>query len=47
LNCISHLLSMVPYKKIPYEMPPIPKRRKRGKGIPDELKFKHKVPELY
>ena len=47
LNCISHLLSMIPYKKIAYEAPPLPKRRKRGKGVPDEVPFAHSVPELY
>ena len=47
LNCISHLLSMIPYKKIPFELPPIPKRRRRGKGVPDEPAFKHTVPELF
>jgi len=47
LNCISHLLSMIPYKKIPYELPPIPKRRKRGKGVPDEVAFTHNVPAIF
>jgi len=47
LNCISHLLSMIPYKEMPYEAPTYPKRRKRGKGVPDELVFAHSVPELY
>jgi polyphosphate kinase 2 len=46
LNCISHLLSVVPYEKIPFELPPVPKRRKRGKGIPDALSFSHSVPDL-
>jgi len=47
LNCISHLLSMIPYKKIPYKLPPLPERRRRGKGVPDELTFSHTVPELF
>ena len=47
LNCISHLLSMVPYKKIPFKLPPLPKRRKRGKGVPDTLPFSHAVPEIF
>ena len=38
---------MIPYKEIPYEVPPLPKRRKRGKGVPDELVFAHSVPEIY
>jgi hypothetical protein len=44
LNCISDLLSMIPYKEIPYEVPPLPNRRKRGKGVSDELVFAHSVP---
>ena len=47
LNCISHLLGMIPYEKIPFELPPLPKRRKRGKGIPDELPFTHSVPQVF
>lgn len=47
LNCISHLLSMVPYKEIPFELPPLPKRRKRGKDVPDELAFSHTVPAVW
>ncbi len=47
LNCISHLLSMIPYKEIPFKMPPVPKRRKRSAGTPDKLLFSRSVPELY
>jgi polyphosphate kinase 2 len=47
LNCIAHLLSMIPYKKIPFELPSIPKRRKRVRDVPDELTFTHKVPAIY
>jgi polyphosphate kinase 2 len=47
LNCISHLLSVIPYEEIPYKLPPLPKRRKRGKDIPDSPTFAHNVPEIY
>jgi polyphosphate kinase 2 (PPK2 family) len=47
LNCIAHLLSMIPYKKIPFELPSIPKRRKRVRDVPDELTFTHKVPAIH
>jgi len=47
LNCISHLLSMIPYERIPFELPPIPKQRKRGKNAPDTVTFAHTVPEIY
>ncbi len=47
LNCVTHLLSMIPYKKIPFEVPVPPKRRKRGRGVPETLEFTHTVPEKY
>jgi len=47
LNCISHLLSAIPYKKIPFEPPDLPKRQRRKKGVPRELPFAHTVPEIY
>ena len=47
LNCISHLLSMIPYEEISFEAPDFPKRRKRRKGAPDELAFTHTVPERF
>ncbi len=47
LNCISHLLSMIPYQEIPFELPPLPKRRKRAEDTPDRLSFAHSVPAIY
>lgn len=47
LNCISHLLSMVPYKELPFEPPKPGKFRRRRAGTPDEVTFKHEVPQLY
>jgi len=47
LSCISHLLSLIPYKKIPFEPPPLPKRRERGQNIPVTLAFTHTVPEIF
>jgi hypothetical protein len=34
-------------KKIPFEMGPVPERRPRGPNTPDEVSFKHSVPELF
>jgi polyphosphate kinase len=31
LNCISHLLSLIPYKKVPREKVELPKRSNKGK----------------
>jgi polyphosphate kinase 2 len=47
LNCISHLLSMIPYEKIPFEPPAVPKRLERGKNVPDSPSFLHTVPEIF
>jgi polyphosphate kinase 2 len=47
LNCISHLLSQIPYEVIPFEQPKKPKLRKRRDGIPDAPPFAHTVPELF
>ena len=47
LNCITHLLSKIPYNKIPFELPPLPKRRERRPGIPDNPSFTFTVPQIY
>ena len=47
LNCIAHLLSVIPYEQVPFELPPLPKRRKRRAGIPDTVSFANTVPRRY
>lgn len=47
LNCISHLLSQIPYKAIPFEAPSMPKPKKKPAGVPDKPMFQHIVPEKY
>ena len=47
LNCISHLLSRVPYEKIPFEPPKPARRRKRKPGTPDTVEFRHTVARVY
>ena len=47
LNCISHLLSMIPYQKRTFVPPVPPKRRKRGKAQPERVMFLHSVPEVF
>ena len=48
LNCISHLLSLIPYKKVPREKVELPKRTNKGKyddqATLEDRKF---VPEKY
>ena len=48
LNCISHLLSMIPYGKAPREKIELPKRKNKG-AYDDQatLKGKHFIPEKY
>src|SRR5262249_39998809 len=48
LNCITHLLSLVPYKKVPREKIKLPKRSKKG-AYDDQATIKGRrfVPEKY
>jgi hypothetical protein len=48
LNCISHLLSLIPYHKVPRDKVKLPKRSKKG-AYDDEatLKGRKFVPEKY
>jgi len=48
LNCISHILDLIPYKKAPHEKVKLPARSKKGK-YDDQvgLKGRHFVPERY
>src|SRR5262249_4261057 len=48
LNCISHLLSMLPYKKVPREKVTLPKRSdKRGYDDQKNIKGRRFIPEKY
>jgi polyphosphate kinase len=46
LNVISHILSRVPYKKLPGEKNPFPKHRHVSKGMAPKVPLKY-VPEVY
>jgi polyphosphate kinase 2 len=47
LNCISHFLSLIPYKQIKRAQAALPKRQKsRGYVEPKKLRYKY-VPEMY
>jgi polyphosphate kinase len=48
LNCISHILSMIPYEKVPREKVKLPNRSKK-RAYDDEttLKRRHFVPQKY
>ena len=47
LNCIFHLLGLIPYKGVPFEAPSMPKPKKKPEGVPDKLMYRHIVPENY
>jgi polyphosphate kinase len=48
LNCISHLLEMIPYKKVPKDKVKLPKRSDRGHyDDQSSLKGRHFVPEKF
>jgi polyphosphate kinase 2 len=47
LNCIAHLLSVIPYKKVPFDKPSLGKRGKRPKDVPERPMFSHFVPKKY
>jgi len=46
LNCISHLLSQVPYEEVPREKVKFPKRQAKGDYIEPDYPY-HRVPEQY
>jgi polyphosphate kinase len=46
LNCISHILSSIPYEEIPYTPPKLPPRQKR-KGYVDPKQTHRSVPQLW
>jgi polyphosphate kinase 2 len=46
INCISHLLSVIPYKKVPFEKPVLGKRNKRPRGYVPDHSPRHVVPEI-
>ena len=48
LNCISHILSLIPHKRIPQKKITLPKRSSKEKYQDQAaLKGKHCVPEKY
>ncbi len=47
LNCIAHLLSVIPYEKTPFIKPELPQRKKRTKGIRENINVGHQVQDRY
>jgi polyphosphate kinase 2 (PPK2 family) len=46
LNCIAHLLSLVPYKEVPHEEVKLPKRQPVGEYVEPDYPFR-RIPEKY
>jgi polyphosphate kinase 2 len=46
LNCITHLLSLIPYKEIKHDKIKLPKRQKRKGYVEPERTYRH-VPQVY
>jgi polyphosphate kinase 2 (PPK2 family) len=46
LNCISHLLSAIPYKEVPQGPVKLPKRQK-PQGYAEPLRHYNSIPEIY
>ncbi len=46
LNCIAHLLSLIPYKEVPHEEVKLPKRQPKGDYVEPDYPFR-RIPEKY
>ena len=46
LNCIAHLLSLIPYEEVPREKVKLPKRQPKGDYVEPDYPFRH-IPEKY
>ena len=47
LNCISHMLSAIPYKKTSYKPESLPKLKRRAPQTPTTPRYKNFVPEVF
>jgi len=47
INCISHLLSSVPYKRVKFEKPDLGKRQRQPKDLPEEESYRNLVPDVF
>jgi polyphosphate kinase 2 len=46
INCISHLLSMIPYEKVPFKKPDLGKRDKQPKHYTPDERARNVVPDV-
>jgi hypothetical protein len=46
INCISHLLGVIPYEKVPFEKPVLGKRNKRPRDYAPDQARRKVVPDV-
>jgi hypothetical protein len=46
LNCIAHLLSLIPYEEVPRDEVKLPKRQPKGDYVEPDYPFR-RIPEKY
>jgi polyphosphate kinase len=46
INCISHILSSIPYERVKFEAPELGKRQKRPDGYVEDKSVRHVVPDV-
>jgi polyphosphate kinase len=47
INCISHILSSIPYQKVPFEEPKLGKRQKRPDDYVEDTAPRNIVPDVF
>lgn len=47
INCISHILSSIPYQRVPFEEPKLGKRQKRPDDFADDTTPRRVVPDVF
>lgn len=47
LNCITHLLSLIPYETIDFKAPALAKRKAKPKNAPEAPMYRNFVPEIF
>jgi polyphosphate kinase len=46
INCISHILSSIPYERVKFDAPELGKRQKRPDGYVEDKTIRHVVPDV-
>ena len=47
INCISHILSSIPYERVKFEEPELGKRQKRPDGFVEDTRIRRTVPNVF